>query len=227
MSGLPLLLPAWAVAALAAVAAAAALAFAAARLTRAPRFDLQGRVVLVTGGSSGIGKATARAGLARGASVALLARREAVLREAAAELAAAPGVPPGARITTHAADVGDEASCGAAVRAAAAAHGDRLDVVVNSAGVSGPRRFEEATAADFESTFRINVLGSRNAILAALPFMRGRPPAAGGAVSSSGAEGGRIVLVSSQAGQTGLYGYTAYSVRSSVPAGRPAGWLAL
>ena len=66
-----------------------------------------------------------------------------------------------------------------------------------------------------------------DAILAALPFMRGRPPAAGGAVSSSGAKGGRIVLVSSQAGQTGLYGYTAYSVRSSVPAGRPAGWLAL
>ena len=118
---------------------------------------------------------------------------------AAAELASV-SPSPSQRIPTHVADVGDDAAARAAVRAAAAAHGGRIDVLVNSAGVSGPKRFEETSAGDFEGTFRVNVVGSRNAIFHALPFM-----------APAGGRGGRIVLVSSQAGQTGLYGYTAYS----------------
>ena len=122
---------------------------------------------------------------------------------AAAELEASR-TSPSQRITTHVADVGDEAQARSAVREAAAAHGGRIDVLINSAGVSGPKRFEETSATDFEDTFRINVIGTRNAIFHALPFM-----AQGGGPAG---HRGRIVLVSSQAGQTGLYGYTAYSV---------------
>lgn len=167
---------------------------------RPARFDLAGKVVVVTGGSSGIGKACCKEALSRGASVALIARKEGLLLEAAAELK--EGVPDAARrISTHVADVADDIGTTAAVRAAAAAHGGRIDVVINSAGISGPRRFEECSAAEFEQTYRVNVVGTRNAVFAALPFMR--DPA-----------GGRIVFVSSQAGQTGIYGYTAYSVRT-------------
>ena len=121
--------------------------------------------------------------------------------EAVAELSR--GVPDAAaRISAHAADVADAAAVTAAVKAAAAAHGGRIDVVINSAGISGPRVFDDVGADEFEATYRINVVGSRNATFAALPFMRG-------------AAGGRVVLVSSQAGQTGIFGYTAYSVRGA------------
>jgi 3-dehydrosphinganine reductase len=133
--------------------------------------------------------------------------------DAATELRAA-AKSPSQRITVHAADVGDEAGAAAAVAAAAAAHGGRLDVVIASAGVSGPKRFEETTAGGWEATYRVNVVGCRNVVAAALPFMSGGrsapAPAAGGGARRTG---GRIVLVSSQAGQTGVYGYTAYSVR--------------
>jgi 3-dehydrosphinganine reductase len=196
--------PPWAVA-LAVVGSALGAAVLAWLATRPPFYSLRGKVVLVTGGSSGIGKATAAAALSRGAHVALLARRDGLLRAAAAELAplAARG---GQRVTTHVGDVADEASTAAAVAAAAAAHGGRLDVLVHSAGVSLAKRFEDSSLAEWESTLRVNVLGSRNAVAAALPFLPTR-------VSPGGGPPGRIVLVSSQAGQTGVYGYTAYSVR--------------
>lgn len=118
---------------------------------------------------------------------------------------------PASRLSYHVTDVTDEASCAASMAAAAAAHSGRIDVLVNSAGAAEPRRFEETPAASFEAAWRLIVLGNRNAIAAALPFMPGgahyKQPAPG-----TGASGeGRIVMVSSQAGQTGLYGYTSYS----------------
>jgi 3-dehydrosphinganine reductase len=80
MASLPPLEP-WQ-AALVGLAVAAAAVLAAYLATRPARFDLDGAVVLITGGSSGIGKAAAAEALARGAHVALLARREAVLKGA-------------------------------------------------------------------------------------------------------------------------------------------------
>lgn len=130
------------------------------------------------------------------------------LAEAAAELrAGCPAVAAGQqRVTVHAADVTDEASTRRAIDAAAAAHSGRVDAVVCSAGISQPRRFEEAPADEFLDVYKLNVVGTRNAVLAALPHMAGRNPAV------PAADGGRIMFVSSQAGQAGLYGYTAYSV---------------
>lgn len=129
-----------------------------------------------------------------------------LLAEAAGELRASGDVKPGQRITVHAADVTDEAACRGAVDAAALAHGGRLDVIINSAGISQPRRFEDAPSSEFLDVYKLNVLGSRNAVAASLPHMAGRNAAV------PVAEGGRIMFVSSQAGQAGLYGYTAYSV---------------
>ena len=142
--------------------------------------------------------------LASRAPTALVLHADPRLGPAAAVAELSVDVPDaGSRISVHAADVADDAAVSAAVKAAAAAHGGRIDVVINSAGVSGPRVFDEVGADEFEATYRINVVGSRNATFAALPFMRG-------------AAGGRVVFVSSQAGQAGVYGFTAYSVRAAV-----------
>ncbi|NED91380.1 SDR family NAD(P)-dependent oxidoreductase, partial [Streptomyces sp. SID11233] len=86
--------------------------------------DIDNAVVLVTGASSGIGAATARAASAAGADVVLLGRREDRLRELAAELGRALPVP---------CDVTERAQVEAAVQAAIDAYG-RIDVLVNNAG---------------------------------------------------------------------------------------------
>jgi hypothetical protein len=108
--------------------------------------------------------------------------------EARAELLRGPHAAD-ARVTTHVADVVDDAGIRGALEAAADAHGGRLDGLICSAGISCPREFELTPTDEFERVFRVNVLGTRNAVAAALPFLRA---------------GGRIVLVSSQAGQVGL-----------------------
>lgn len=72
-----------------------------------------------------------------------------------------------------------------------------MDVVINSAGIVVPKRLEETSSEEFLNTYKVNVFGARNAVLGALRVFH---PA-----------GGRIVFISSQAGQTGVYGYTSYS----------------
>jgi NADP-dependent 3-hydroxy acid dehydrogenase YdfG len=179
-------------------------------LSAPARYSLRDKVVVITGGSSGIGKAIAAELLKRHAHVALVARRQAVLDEAANELkvfAKENKLRTARRITTHAADVTDEAAIRAAIANAASQHGGRIDIVIASAGISQPRRFEETPSQEFLDVYKLNVIGARNAVYAALPFMAGRNPAV-----SVEKEGGRIMLISSQAGQAGLYGYTAYSV---------------
>lgn len=79
----------------------------------------------------------------------------------------------------------------------------RIDALVNSAGITAVMEFEHVTAEQFERVMRTNVLGTRNAVAACLPYLK-RCPNADGA-------GARIVLVSSMAGQSGIFGYTAYS----------------
>jgi len=169
---------------------------------RPAKWPLKNRTVVITGGSSGIGKAVAAAALREGASVALLARRADVLTAARDDLMA-PGLSLAQRVTTHSVDVTDDAAVKAAMQAIASAHGDQIDALVCSAGTSSPREFEVVTAKEFEDVWRVNVLGTRNAVAAAVPFMT--------------AGSGRVVLVSSQAGQTGLFGYTTYSVRTPSP----------
>jgi len=171
--------------------------------TSAARFPLRGAVVAITGGSSGIGLAIASEALRRGARVALIARRPDVLAEASASLRSSSGA---AAVSTHAADVTDDAAVHAAVAAAAAAHGGVLHALVTSAGTSEPREFLDVPAAEFAAVLAVNVAGTRSAVHAAVPFMTA--PA-----------GGRVVFVSSQGGQVGLYGYTSYAASKFALAG--------
>jgi NAD(P)-dependent dehydrogenase (short-subunit alcohol dehydrogenase family) len=145
--------------------------------------ELEGAGALVTGGSKGIGKAVARALMAEGARVALLARDPAGLARAAAEL--------GGDVVVVRADTTDTAAVTAAVDEAARALG-RLDVVVNAAarvgapGSGGLAGFDERDALDDVDT---KALGYVRVIAAAVPHLR----AAGG---------GRVVNIAGMAARS-------------------------
>src|SRR5437773_11309013 len=109
------------------------------------------KVVLVSGASSGIGRATARALGAEGAQLVLAGRRRNRLEEVAAECAAHGGA---ARIVTG--DVRDEAACAAWVAAAVEAFGG-LDGLVNAAGVIGNGGIASTAPADWDRVMDSNL----------------------------------------------------------------------
>ncbi|HEY0915621.1 MAG TPA: SDR family NAD(P)-dependent oxidoreductase, partial [Solimonas sp.] len=95
---------------------------------------VQGQVIVITGASKGIGFATAQVLASRGAKVALLARGEAGLKEAAAQL-------PAGQVFTAAVDVCDKAGMEKALDAVIAKWG-RIDGIINNAGFQFARRIE-------------------------------------------------------------------------------------
>ncbi len=114
-------------------------------------FDLAGRVALVTGASSGIGREIARALSEAGASVVLLARRARELEEARAEVEAEGG-----RAATLAADLADRASLRAAAARARDFFGDP-DILVNAAGVNLRGPMLEIGDAAWDTTLAVNL----------------------------------------------------------------------
>jgi 3-hydroxy acid dehydrogenase / malonic semialdehyde reductase len=115
--------------------------------------ELQGRRVLVTGASAGIGAATARAFAARGSDLVLLARREERLRALADELVSAHGV----SVEVHGLDITDHA---AVKRLAAKGAFKDIDILVNNAGLAkGVDPIHEADPDDWETMLATNVLG--------------------------------------------------------------------
>jgi NADP-dependent 3-hydroxy acid dehydrogenase YdfG len=114
---------------------------------------LAGCVALVTGASSGIGEATARALADEGAATVLVARRAARLEEIAGELRGG-----GSKVLTVEADITDEAQAVAAVERAVSEFG-RLDIVVNNAGALSMGAFAEAVTGDWHSMITTNIEG--------------------------------------------------------------------
>jgi NADP-dependent 3-hydroxy acid dehydrogenase YdfG len=153
---------------------------------------LAGQVALVTGASSGIGRATALALAGAGARVAAVARRADRLDALVAEISDAGG-----EATAVEADVTDEAAITAAVRSTHGRWG-RLDMLVNNAGVMLLGPIEGADTAEWRRMLSTNALGLMYPTHAALPLMR----AAGR---------GHIVNVSSVAGRTARAGVGAYN----------------
>ena len=150
--------------------------------------QINDRVFLVTGASSGIGLATAEDLTARGARVALLARRADVLQDLAARL---PGSLP------LVADVTDFGALRAAITDAHS-HFGRLDGLVNNAGQSYGTRVEDIDPELFEQIFRLNTLAPIVAMQAVIPLMRQ-------------AGGGAIVNVNSGTAFMTIPGYSVYS----------------
>lgn len=126
---------------------------------------LDGAVALVTGASSGIGEATARALAAEGVEVALVARRKNRLDVLADEITAK-----WTRALAIEADVTDRARAEAAVEQTVSRLG-RLDIVVNNAGVMLLGPIEGAPVEEWEQMVRLNVLGLLYVAHAALPHL--------------------------------------------------------
>ena len=115
---------------------------------------LDGKVCIVTGGSAGIGRATAELFCREGAKVVAVARREERLRDLAEECSELPG-----EIIWHAGDVGDPATAVNMVKKAVKTFG-KLDIAVNDAGIMD----DNTAIADMSDTmlmetFRINTFG--------------------------------------------------------------------
>ena len=137
---------------------------------RRGRLELTGRHVLITGASSGIGRAAALAVAAKGAVVLLLARREEELAAVVAEVRDAGGQAHGYRC-----DVTDAESVEQTVEAVLDEHG-HVDMLVNNAGRSIRRAVHRSTDRmhDFERTMAVNYFGAVRMTLALLPQMRER-----------------------------------------------------
>jgi NAD(P)-dependent dehydrogenase (short-subunit alcohol dehydrogenase family) len=117
--------------------------------------DFAGRFAVVTGGGTGMGRELARQLIAEGCSVAMCDVSGKTMAETIA-LCEADGVPQGAKITAHIADVSDEAQLIAFRDAAKAAHDtDRLNLLFNNAGVGGGGSMVNGSREEWERTFNI------------------------------------------------------------------------
>jgi len=126
--------------------------------------EIAGAVCIVTGASSGIGAATARALSDKGATVVLAARRADRLADLAAQLPRALAVPT---------DVTDRGQLEHLVAATVEAFG-RVDVLVNDAGQGLHVPLTEVRAEDLRAVFELNVVAPLVAMQLVLPHMRGR-----------------------------------------------------
>ncbi|MFD9895895.1 SDR family oxidoreductase [Amycolatopsis sp. NPDC059027] len=135
-----------------------------------PRGELDGRRVIITGASSGIGRATALKVAAAGGVPLLVARRQHELEEVRDEILAAGGT-----ASVYPADLTDEESVHKAVDAMLAEHG-RIDMLVNNAGRSIRRSIKLSydRMHDYERAMAINYFGAVRLILAVLPHMSER-----------------------------------------------------
>jgi len=160
---------------------------------------LSGTVALVTGASSGIGEATARALAAQGAAVALVARRKDRLEHLAAEIDSHGG-----RALVLTTDVTDAGQARAAVGQTVADLG-RLDIVVNNAGVMLLGPIDEAPLDEWQRMVSLNLGGLLNIAHAAIPHL----------LTAADAEPRRVadlVNVSSVAGRVARPGAAVYDL---------------
>ncbi len=153
--------------------------------------DLTGRVAIITGASTGIGRFTAHELAAAGADLVLGARSHEKLDRVRAEVAQL-----GRRAVTRVTDVRDSAQCAALIDAALQEFG-RLDVLVNNAGVGAFGATQDISDETWRRVLDTNLTGTFYCTRAALPHFIGQKQ-------------GHIVNVSSVAGREGIAGAAAY-----------------
>jgi len=158
--------------------------------------DFQGTNVIVTGGSSGIGKATARLLAKRGANVFIIARDQRKLGQALQEIEAERARPDQV-FGTFSADVRDYGEIETTVSTIARTQG-LPDGLINSAGITYPGYFEEIPLKTFHALMDVNYFGTLHTIRAVLPFLKKRGS-------------GFIVNICSSAGLVSFFGYSGYA----------------
>ncbi len=149
--------------------------------------NLKGKVAVVTGGSSGIGLATAQRFVNEGAYVFITGRRQSEL-DKAVELI-------GSNVSAVQGDVSNMADLDRLYAAVTSQKG-KLDIVVANSGIVEPKSTDDANEAHYDKTFGINAKGVFYTVQKALPLM---------------GKGGAIIVVSSIVSAKGFPGYATYS----------------
>lgn len=152
--------------------------------------------VIITGGSSGIGKATAQRLAQAGAHISIIARTPETLEVAKADIEAVK-INAEQQVLAIPADVANQQQIEQAIHSAIDQIGPP-DLLITSAGIARPGYFQEIPLDVFEQTMAVNYFGTLYSIRAVLPTMEQR-------------KRGHIVIISSGAALMGLYGYTPYS----------------
>jgi len=161
---------------------------------------LEGKVAVITGGSSGIGLATAKRFVEEGAHVVITGRREKDLKEAAALI--------GRNVTTVAGDVSRLEDLDQLYAVVKEVHG-HIDVLFANAGWGEVAPLETATETHFDQTFDLNVKGTFFTTQKALPLFK---------------DGGSIILNSSVSNVMGLPSFTAYAASKAAVRSFARGW---
>jgi len=161
---------------------------------------LDGKVAVVTGGPTGIGRAAAKRFIEEGAFVFIFGRRQEALDAALAELG------PNARAVKG--SVSDQADLDR-LYAAVQAERDTLDIVFANAGTGSLLPLGKITAEQIDETFDTNVKGTIFTVQKALPLM---------------GEGGSIILTGSSAGTTGAPAFSAYSASKAAVRNLARSW---
>jgi 3-dehydrosphinganine reductase len=150
---------------------------------------------IITGGSSGIGKAVAKLLAQQGANITLIARDRQKLIQAQQEIQTVV-VNQTQQVNIATADVANRTAITAVLEQAIATLGTP-NLLITSAGITHPGYFAEIPLEIFEQIMAVNYFGSLYSVKAVLPAMVKR-------------QQGHIVLLSSGAGLMGIYGYSAY-----------------
>jgi NAD(P)-dependent dehydrogenase (short-subunit alcohol dehydrogenase family) len=161
---------------------------------------LAGKIAVITGGSSGIGLATAKRFVEEGAHVVITGRREKELKEAAAFIKR--------NVTTVVGDVSRLEDLDPLYTAVKEKHG-HIDILFANAGAGTIAPLEVATEAHFDQTFDVNVKGMFFTVQKALPLFK---------------DGGSIILNSSVSNVLGLPGFTAYAASKAAVRNFARGW---
>lgn len=155
--------------------------------------ELQSKVALITGASSGIGEATAEALAAEGITVAVAARRKDKLDDLVERITQAGG-----SAMAFVADVTDRTVCAKLVKDVVAKLG-RLDILINNAGVMLNGPVNDAPLEEWEQMVQLNVMGLLYMTHVALPVMRKQ-------------KAGHVINISSVAGRTTRPGSAVYNL---------------
>ncbi|HET7378113.1 MAG TPA: SDR family oxidoreductase [Anaerolineae bacterium] len=156
------------------------------------RTRLLGKTALITGGTSGIGEATARVFAAESAKVAIMGRRRELGERVISQIRQSGG-----EAIYIESDVTRSIDCSRAIDETLAAFG-RIDILFNNAGIVAPGTLENTSEADWDRSFEVNVKGVYLMTHAIIPVMRRQG-------------GGVIINNASDWGIVGGPGYAAYS----------------